>query len=223
MRQTRRFAAFLALFLAAGCDNGPSGPDDAVAKTLQVAPYRVACTGVAPSMCLQVRATSAAPWTNLHDEIVGFTHEPGFLYDLLVKEETVANPPADASSIRRTLIRIVSKTPAPPLEHTTWRLSSIGGRKALEDVRVTAVFDGADRIGGSTGCNAYGGRAVVKGSAITIGELISTLRACLGGGVMEQEQAYLSALAKVSVFSATANELQLGPTAGAVTLVYRAE
>ena len=222
MRQRYRYAAVLALFLTAACDNGPSSPDDAVTKPLQVAPYRVECTGVGPSMCLQVRETSTAPWTNLHGEIVGFTHESGFLYELLIKEETVANPPADGSSIVRTLIRILSKTQVPPLEHTTWRLSSIEGRKALDDVRVTAVFD-ADRIAGSTGCNAYGGSAVVKGSAISIGQLISTLRACLGGGVMEQEQAYMSALGKVRVLSATATELQLGPAPGTATLVYRAE
>ena len=223
MRQRYRYAAVLALFLTAACDNGPSSPDDAVTKPLQVAPYRVECVGVGPSMCLQVRETSTAPWTNLHDEIVGFTHEPGFLYELLIKEETVENPPADASSIRRTLIRILSKTQAPPLEHTTWRLSSIEGRKALDDVRVTALFDGNDRIGGSAGCNGYGGRAVVKGSAITIGQLAWTLMACSAAGVMEQEQAYMSALEKVTFQQVVGSELRLGTAPGTVTLVYRAE
>ena len=119
MRQIDRYAAGLALFLAAACESSPARPGSAVIKTLQVAPFRVECTGVGPSLCLQVRETSAERWTNLHDEIVGFTHQPGFLYALRIQEETIANPPADASSIRRTLIEILSKTPAPPLEHTT--------------------------------------------------------------------------------------------------------
>jgi hypothetical protein len=113
----RRYAAALAVVVSAACTSTPSGPSDAgaVIKTLQVAPSRVVCTGVGPQLCLQVRETPTAPWTNLHDEIVGFQYELGFLYEIRIKEETVANPPADASSVRRTLIEILSKTPASPL------------------------------------------------------------------------------------------------------------
>ena len=222
MKQRYRYAAVLALFLTAACDS-PSTPDDVVVKTLQVAPSRVVCTGVGPQLCLQVRETSTAPWTNLYDDIVGFSYQPGFLYEIKVKEEKVANPPADGSSVRLTLIQILSKTPVAALVGPTWRLSSIEGRKALDDARVTAVFDGNDRLSGSGGCNGYGGRAVVKGSAITIGQLASTLMACGASGVMEQEQAYMSALGKVTFQQVVGSELQLGTAPGAVTLVYRAE
>src|SRR5262245_55387180 len=83
---------------------------------------RVECTGVAEQLCLQVRETSEAAWTNLHDAIVGFDYEPGYVYEIRIKEEAVANPPADASSIRRTLVSILSKTPvSASLTGPTWR------------------------------------------------------------------------------------------------------
>ena len=144
----------------------PCGPTDTasetsadVIKTLQVASTRVECTGVAIQSCLQVREPSAAPWTLLYDRIVGFDYEPGYLYEIRVKEEAVANPPADGSSVRRTLVSIVSKSAAPPaLIGPTWRLASINGREALPGVRVTAVFGADDRVAGTAGCNRYVGR-----------------------------------------------------------------
>ena len=53
-----------------------------------------------PSSCLQVRESSDAAWTLLYEEIAGFEYEPGYLYEIRVKEEAVVNPPADG--IRRS-------------------------------------------------------------------------------------------------------------------------
>ena len=47
-------------------------------------------------------------WTNFSTNIEGFTYEPGNIYDLLVKIETIDNPPADGSSLKYTLIEIES-------------------------------------------------------------------------------------------------------------------
>ena len=109
-----RFAAAgLAACLSAACGGSAevAGATESAVRTLQVAPSRVECTGVAPGMCLQVRESSSAPWTLLHGVIEGFSYEPGFLYEIRVREEAVANPPADASSIRRILVSVVSRTP----------------------------------------------------------------------------------------------------------------
>ena len=118
MRLTHPYATLLAVCLvASACAESPAGSsavDTAVVKTLQVAPSRAVCTGVGPQLCLQVRETASAPWTNLYGEIVGFDYAPGFLYEIRIKEEFVANPPADGSSIRRTLIAVLSKISFPP-------------------------------------------------------------------------------------------------------------
>ena len=189
-------AALIAASATAGCGNklesllsSPTSPATAAAvvKTLQVAASRVPCTGVAQQLCLQVRESSSAPWTLLYDAIVGFDYEPGFLYEIRVKVEAVANAPADASSLRRTLVALLSKTRVDPaLVGPTWRLTALNGSPALDDVRVTAVFGDDGRVTGSAGCNRYFGGARADGAQITVGVLASTRMHCgdvvLGSG-----------------------------------------
>jgi heat shock protein HslJ len=179
---------------------------------------------MAPDVCLQVRESSDAPWTLLHGAIEGFSYEPGYLYEIRIREEAVANPPADASSIRRILVSIVSRTPAPPsLRGVTWRLVSINGREAQAGIRVTAVFSDDNRVAGSAGCNRYFGGAAVSGAKLEVGLLGSTLMHCGDSGVMSQEQEYLAALGKATAYSVAGTELRLGPAAGPVTLVFKVE
>ncbi len=226
-------AALIVATAAAGCESKlesllsstPTSPLEAAAvvKTLQVAAQRVPCTGVTQQLCLQVRESSNAQWTLLYDAIAGFDYEPGFLYEIRVKLETLANAPADASTLRRTLIAILSKTRvAPALVGPTWRLTSIDGRQALADVRVTAVFGDDGRVTGSAGCNGYFGGARAEGAQISVGVLASTRMHC-GDVVSCQELAYLSALPKAKAWRVVGTELRLGPDASVVTLVLRAE
>ena len=223
----------LAVVVATGCAGTPgsiTSPTDAasaassVTKTLQVAASRVECTGVSKQTCLQVRETSSAPWGLLYDAIIGFDYEPGFLYEIRVKEEPVANPPADASSIRRTLVSVLSKTPvSTSLAGPTWRLVSIEGRPVLAGVQVTAVFGDDSRVTGSGGCNRYTGRVTIEGDKLNTGAVASTRMFCGGAGVMEQEVAYFDALSKAAFFKVAGNELHLGPASGVTTLVFRLE
>lgn len=83
-----------------------------VTTTLFVGPELVECTGVAPQQCLQVRTDPTADYTLFYDTIQGFSFEPGFEYELLVRVDTVDNPPADGSSLTYTLVEVVSQTPA---------------------------------------------------------------------------------------------------------------
>ncbi len=48
-------------------------------------------------------------WSYFYDNIEGFDYELGYIYDLSVRKETVSNPPADGSSIKYILNRIISK------------------------------------------------------------------------------------------------------------------
>jgi heat shock protein HslJ len=223
--------ALAVLATACGSTRDAVGPTDTasetsadVIKTLQVASTRVECTGVAIQSCLQVRESSAAPWTLLYDRIVGFDYEPGYLYEIRVKEEAVANPPADGSSVRRTLVSIVSKSAAPPaLIGPTWRLASINGREALPGVRVTAVFGADDRVAGTAGCNRYVGRGAASGSRLDVGPLAMTRMFCGADGVMDQEQAYVAALENAKAYRIDGARLTLGRTSGSATLVFRLE
>ncbi|MBR8178052.1 DUF4377 domain-containing protein [Burkholderia ambifaria] len=104
--------------LLAGCqtnatatDSRAARPADArpVTKTVYVAPQAARCTGVAPMDCLQVRSSPAEPWSLWYAGIEGFAYQPGYQYVLEVDEYRVAQPPADASSIRWVLKRVVER------------------------------------------------------------------------------------------------------------------
>ncbi|MDI1429377.1 DUF4377 domain-containing protein [Polyangium sorediatum] len=77
--------------------------------TLFVHAERVDCMGVGPMRCMQVREAENKEWERFYDRIEGFSYEEGYAYELRVKREPVANPPADGSSERTLLVKIVSK------------------------------------------------------------------------------------------------------------------
>jgi len=84
----------------------------------EIAPQRKACPHpMIPDMqCLQVRKrtyadngtlSSQGEWQPLFQEIEGYTHVPGTRNVLRVKQFTVANPPADGSSVAYVLDMVV--------------------------------------------------------------------------------------------------------------------
>lgn len=83
-----------------------------VTKTVYVAPQSARCTGVAPMECLQVRSSPGEPWSLWYAGIEGFAYQPGYLYTLEIDEYRVAQPPADGSSIRWVLKRVVERRQA---------------------------------------------------------------------------------------------------------------
>lgn len=69
------------------------------------------CTGVSPMECLQVKWNKdQEDWELFYDHIQGFDYVKGYEYELIVKVEKVENPPADASSLKYTLVKEVSRT-----------------------------------------------------------------------------------------------------------------
>jgi hypothetical protein len=84
-------------------------PPSAAGQTMFVHESLVDCEGVAPMKCMQVRSNESEDWTWFYDSIEGFTHEPGYRYELRVEVTEVENPPADGSSKKYRLIETVSK------------------------------------------------------------------------------------------------------------------
>jgi|GEM_PF-372130 len=79
-------------------------------KILEVAPTLVDCLGVAPRKCLKVRE-AGGQWQNFYAPIEGFKFEDGWRYRLQVAVTPVKNPPADGSSLRYQLVRVLDKMP----------------------------------------------------------------------------------------------------------------
>ncbi|WP_334124987.1 DUF4377 domain-containing protein [Empedobacter brevis] len=77
---------------------------------LTIAPETRECSAGAGKMqCMMVKEGDAAEWQYFYNYIDGFTHEPGYEYKVVVKKSKVENPPADASSVKYELVKVVSK------------------------------------------------------------------------------------------------------------------
>ena len=117
--------------------------------------------------------------------------------------------------------------PALVLVGTGWTATMInngrGGVASLvEGTAVTAEFGADGRVTGSGGCNGYGGPFTLDGTALAIGPLATTMRACPAPeGIGEQEAAYFAALGRVTTWSYSEDRLQLRAADGALQVELR--
>lgn len=82
-----------------------------VLRKIIIADHQVDCVGVAPQSCLLTKPAEQAnaDWEYRYSGIEGFDFEPNYEYILLIKNTPISNPPADASSIHSTLIKVIEK------------------------------------------------------------------------------------------------------------------
>lgn len=79
-------------------------------QRLYVAAETSSCTGVGEMECMLVKTNkNQKEWELFYTNIEGFTYEKGYEYELLVSKHKVANPPADASAIKYSLVKIIHK------------------------------------------------------------------------------------------------------------------
>jgi heat shock protein HslJ len=127
--------------------------------------------------------------------------------------------PADATNrATATPLKTPFGPPAPPdsglltLENTPWLLRDLandGLKPLLAVYTVTLQLNPADATAsGVSACNRYSGAYTLKGSALSLGPITSTLMACeeMPGTV---ESTYQAALAKVASYQITGNALTL--------------
>lgn len=186
--------------------------------TLIVGPETVACEGVAPQTCLQVKYAEDEEWQLFYDSIAGFEHAPSFQYELLVKKIAVENPPADASAFRYELVEIVDQIQVDVMTSnellgTKWDLISYGEQTPAPGSELTINFD-AEGLGGSAGCNSYFGSYTIEGTMITISQVGSTMMACMEEGLMEQESHFLAILQAAESFTLAENQLTIHTVEG---------
>jgi putative lipoprotein len=97
------------------------------------------------------------------------------------------------------------------LAGTSWTLTSMNGAPLVEgSAPITIELSSETEVGGSGGCNGYGGNYSAQASgSITFSEIISTMMACQDQLVMENEAAFLQALNNVSHYSISGDTLTL--------------
>ncbi|WP_373975419.1 META and DUF4377 domain-containing protein [Chitinibacter sp. SCUT-21] len=81
----------------------------AVEKVIWVGPEKKDCVaGVMKTQCLQYKTSANGQWMNFYGAIDGFEWEQGKSYKLKIRQEKIANPPADASSLKTSLVKVLS-------------------------------------------------------------------------------------------------------------------
>lgn len=224
-----------------GCNDGTGdeGTETTTEKDILVAHFLSDCVGVGPQKCLNVRENAEQDWTLRYEPIEGFDYEAGYDYRLRIRETTLANPPADASSIRWALIEELEKTPVATTETgdnpilRPWKLESFGPAADLGDEATAALVQGAlaslpednpitlglaeeGRVGGFDGCNRYFGEfRIENGHQIVQGPMGATLMACPDGR-MDLEQAFLRNLESATRLFLRGEGLELENDAGVV-------
>lgn len=99
----------------------------------------------------------------------------------------------------RTIMRFMRLVKLPPVESVPsrprlgekrWMLESIGTKRTLAPFNgVFLNFDPVRKsVGGSSGCNVFGGEYAETGSRLRIRKVVSTMRACIEDGKMSVER-----------------------------------
>lgn len=107
--------------------------------------------------------------------------------------------------------------PVPDLAGTHWTVTSIDGRDTLRNTELTVDFGVDGRVNGDSGCNHYSGPFVQTGASVSVGELLSTRRACEQINRQQQEDRMLAVLHGASNMRLGSNELQLRGRSGTMT------
>jgi len=207
--------ALASLLIVLSCNT--SNNKEMQTVTYWVNSYRVPCTGVAPMECLQIRKDGSAEWEYFYSNIIGFDYQPGYLYRIRVREEKLDpdQVPADASSIKYTLLSVEEKTPDPAL-----RINDIWVLRKLEGLELSEVefserlkkpyieFQLKDRrYMGTDGCNSFRGSIASIGQMeLRLGPAMSTRMSC---GDMTLPNVFLKLLSRCDAYRIDEGVLRL--------------
>ncbi len=104
-----------------------------------------------------------------------------------------------------------------------WLAEDIDGAGVVDDLQTTLEIAEDGSVSGSGGCNRFHGGAKIEGDTILFGDLGSTMMAC-EGAAMNQEQKFHAALGAARTFriDATQRKLFLTDQAGEVVVQFSA-
>jgi heat shock protein HslJ len=149
-------------------------------------------------------------------------------------QTTTPRPAASATptvSVTPTVTATITPTATPgtdnPLAGTSWLVTSYynpnysgGMASVLSGTSLTAAFASGGGVSGSAGCNSYSGSYVEDGNLLAITPMSSTTMACATPeGIMEQETAFLAALASSGSYAIDGSQLNIMNTSGQLVLL----
>jgi heat shock protein HslJ len=117
---------------------------------------------------------------------------------------------------------ISASSDSPPLDGTTWILTSLGGRTPPTDATATARFDGS-RVQGSNGCNRYSAPVVMRGTTIEISRKAATTNMACAPDLMKLADAFMTALFSARSYRSSSHQLELLGADGRVLAMFSAQ
>lgn len=223
---------FLVLLLAFTACTTTDNKTEETGEIILVNSTKVDCVGVAPMKCLQIKrlnqdSKDESAWEFFYSKIEGFEYQPGFIYKLKIKSEKLpkAQVPQDASSIKYTLVEVLSKEVDRRLRLTDiWNLERIDGKEIVlnqenPDRPILEINVGNMKVSGTGGCNAIMGSIKELGEEkLIFNPIASTKKLCRN---MEIETQFLSALNQTHAYKIENNHLHLYNADNTETLVFR--
>ena len=160
--------------------------------------------GVGKMLCLNVHRCENLDnpkWENFYAHIEGFEFEEGYLKKISIKEEKVDNVPADASSVKYTMIEELEKKIDKKVQiDGKWILNTINNSPINRSIRLPNIELNLTKMSlrGSGGCNNYSGQIKsLTDKKISFGNIASTEKACAYKHI---EAEYFSALRKTTAY-----------------------
>jgi polar amino acid transport system substrate-binding protein len=128
--------------------------------------------------------------------------------------------PTDQSVSQQQTVNVSAGTPQNPLANTYWRATQVNGQPVLAGTNLTAAFDAGGGLNGSSGCNTYSASYSVNGENLSISQPDFTAMVCdEPPGILDQEVAFLNALASASSFYQEAGQLYITNSGGTLEFV----
>ena len=174
---------------------------------------KVPCEGVGAMQCLKVQKSDSLhseEWQLFYSTIDGFDYQPGYIYKLKISEEKIdkENVPADASSIKFKLIKVLEKKQDVRLRiNDIWVIESIEGevieKNSVNNRQKTAQieFHIADmKIMGNDGCNNFFGSIKnIDAEKLVLSPLAGTKMACIGTKIPDKFNVALSKVSRYKI------------------------
>ncbi len=109
------------------------------------------------------------------------------------------------------------------LAGSSWNLTSLMEQGLAPGSSISIQFSADGQVNGSAGCNRYMGSYTVSGKSLTISAPLATTMMACEEAIMDQEIAYLKALAEVKTFSISGEQLTLNDADKKGILVYQVQ
>ena len=102
-----------------------------------------------------------------------------------------------------------------------WNLSSLMDQELVAGSSISIQFTTDGKVSGAAGCNRYSGAYTTSGKSLEIATPLATTMMACEQAVMDQETAYLKALAEVKTFAINGDQLTLNNADKQAILVYK--